>query len=317
MSNFMAVLSMMGSEIPQTIFRCRRRFLGTRRLDGKVVVITGGNAGIGKEAAYQLSLRGPKKIIIGSRNTENNEKAVNEIKSRNPGANITALKLDLSSLKSVREFAKQITESESKVDILVNNAGVPVVSGPAQESVDGYEMQFAGCYLGHFLLSLHLLPLMRKSSDARIINVASVGHLFGQIYLQNINLRNGAYTAGRAHHQAKLAQVLFTREMARRLGGGDSSVKTYAVNPGMINSRREKSIFVRFLKSLLLLGVEMGPQTYLYCALDEALDHESGFYYDNCQRVDRMVSHAVDDKTAYDLWELSADLVKLETQYRI
>jgi NAD(P)-dependent dehydrogenase (short-subunit alcohol dehydrogenase family) len=96
-----------------------------------------------------MNLHFLQKIIIGSRNTENNEKAVNEIKSRNPGANITALKLDLSSLKSVREFAKQITESESKVDILVNNANVPVVVfGPAQETVDGYEMQLGTNYLG-------------------------------------------------------------------------------------------------------------------------------------------------------------------------
>jgi NAD(P)-dependent dehydrogenase (short-subunit alcohol dehydrogenase family) len=127
---------------------------------------------------------------------------------------------------------------------------------------------------------MHLLPLMRKSVSARVINVSTNGHVFGQINLSNINLRNGAYTAISAHLQTKLALVLFAREMATRLGGKDSNVKTYAINPGIVNSRPAGNIVGDFFKALLTLSIEMGPQTYLYCALDEALDNESGFYYE-------------------------------------
>ncbi|CAG2103976.1 unnamed protein product [Medioppia subpectinata] len=157
---------------------------------------------------------------------------------------------------------------------------------------------------------------MRRSPNARIINVSTNGHVFGDIYVENINLRNGAYGALKAHLQTKLALVLFTREMARRLGP-DSNIKVYAINPGMVNSRPGSNIFARIFKALLTLPIDMGPQTYLYCALDELLDNESGFYYDNCRRVQRMHSKAVDDKTGHDLWKLSADLVKLEDKYAI
>ncbi|CAG2121764.1 unnamed protein product, partial [Medioppia subpectinata] len=252
------------------------------------------------------------KIIIGSRNAENNERAIRELMGRNPSANITALRLDLSSLQSVREFAKEIAGTESRVDVLINNAGgLYRFTGSPVETVDGYEQQLVTNYLGHYLLSLHLLPLMRRSPNARIINVSTNGHVFADVNVENINLRNGAYGAMKAHLQTKLAQVLFTREMARRLGP-DSTVKTYAINPGIVNSRPSSNIVERFFKALLTLPIDMGPQTYLYCALDESLDNESGFFYDNCRRVQRMHSKAVDDKTGHDLWQLSADMVKLE-----
>ncbi|CAG2103979.1 unnamed protein product [Medioppia subpectinata] len=314
------IIFILSIKLPQTWFRCRRRFAGGRRLDGQTVIITGANSGIGKELAYQLSLRGPKKIIIGSRNPERNEKAVRDVLARNPSANITALRLDLSSLKSVREFAKAVADTESRVDILVNNAGGPPPEGPdALMTLDGYEHQFVANYLGHFLLSLHLLPLLRRSPDARIINVAETGHIFGNINLDNINLGNGEYGHIKAHCQAKLAVVLSTREMARRVAstGGNNTVKTYCVNPGIVNTRGGKNVVSGWLKVIFMLGIEMGPQTYMHCALDESTANESGHYYDNCRRVDSMHSKTVDDKIGHQLWELSEDMVKLEDQYRL
>ncbi|XP_054153643.1 retinol dehydrogenase 13-like [Oppia nitens] len=302
-------------ELPQTVFRLKRRFHGNRRLDGQIVVITGGSSGIGKETAYQMSLRGPK-IIIGARNMEKADEAIKEINGRNPKANITALKLDLSSLKSVREFARQVAEQETTVDVLINNAGVPLPC-PELRSPDNFELQLASNYLGHYLLTLHLLPLMKRSPNARIINVVTSGYVFGQIFMDNINLDKGAYGSMKAHLQSKLALVLFTRELARRLGGTESTVKTYCLNPGGVNARSTGNVFLDFIKRLFMLNIDMGPQTYLYCALDEQLDKESGRYYDNCSRVDRMASQATDDKLALDLWKLTTDLVQLEDSLKL
>ncbi|CAG2174999.1 unnamed protein product [Oppiella nova] len=121
---------------------------------------------------------------------------------------------------------------------------------------------------------------MRRSVSARVINVSANWHVFSKIRLNNMNLHNGSYTAAKAHLQSKLALVLFTREMANRLGGPHSKVKTYAINPGIVNTRRVDNIVARFLKALIALSIEMGPQTYLYCALAQQLDNESGHYYE-------------------------------------
>ena len=125
--------------------RFRKRCQSSERLDGKVVVITGGNTGIGKETALQLSLRGAQ-VIIGCRDLIKAKNAVKDIKEKNPNANITVWKLDLSSLTSVRKFVKIIGEEVSKIDILINNAGVMMC--PESKTEDGFEMQFGTNHLG-------------------------------------------------------------------------------------------------------------------------------------------------------------------------
>ncbi|CAG2177036.1 unnamed protein product, partial [Oppiella nova] len=159
-----------------------------------------------------------------------------------------------------------------------------------------------------------------KSPNARIINVASIGHMAGKIHLDNINLRNGAYSPFKAYAQSKLANILFTREMARRLGY-KTNIKTYSLHPGAVNTELVRhsnlgSIGDKIMKSIFL-SPEMGSQTSLYCALEDSLDNESGFYYSNCERVDAMVLSASDDKTGEALWELSQDMVQLEPHLRL
>ena len=192
----------------------RKRCLSKTRLDGKVVVITGANTGIGKETALQLSLRGPK-IYIGCRDVKKAEEAIDDIKKANPKANITALTLNLSSLKSVRDFVNELEEKESVIDILINNAGAR--GSTWSQTEDGFETTIQVNYLGHFLLTLLLMPLLKKSTKARVINVSGGVYATSKLHLDNINLE-GIFEYQKAYAQSKLAQILFTREFARRLG---------------------------------------------------------------------------------------------------
>ncbi|XP_054152560.1 retinol dehydrogenase 11-like [Oppia nitens] len=296
----------------------RRKCDSDRRLDGQIVVITGANTGIGKVTALELSKRGAK-IIIGCRDVEKATKAVNDIKTDNPDADIVVHKLDLSSLKSVRMFADEVKQCVDRLDILVNNAGVMMC--PEWKTMDGFELQFGTNHLGHFLLTMHLLPLIKQASTARIITVSSSGHMMGKIHLDNINLRNGAYTSWKAYAQSKLANVLFTRELARRLGGLNSNVKTYCVHPGPVNTdlqrHRDGGPAGRLLLKCIGLTPEMGAQTSLYCALDADLDKQTGCYYANCRKVNNMISTATDDRMAELLWDMSCNLVNLEDNLKI
>ncbi|CAG2100595.1 unnamed protein product [Medioppia subpectinata] len=369
---------MVAYEFGTNVMNMRRKCKSERRLDGKVVVITGANTGIGKETALQLSLRGAK-IYIGCRSLEKAESAIDDMKGVNPSADITALKLDLSSFKSVRQFADKLKARESAVDKLINNAGI--YNCPEWQTADGFEMQFGTNHLGPFLLTQTLLPMLKAAPVARIVNVTSMRYALGMIHFDNINLRNGAYDPNAAYDQSKLAVLLCTRELAKRMGadssvtcyavnpgaiktdlqrhsnypesvmnalfmtpemgaqttlycaleetldnesgfyyelGTESNVKCYALNPGVIKTDLQRhQNYSQTMMNMMFLTPEMGAQTTLYCALDEKLDNESGFYYDNCKREHCVVKQAKDDKVAEQLWDLSCGLVELGDEYRI
>ncbi|XP_054152563.1 retinol dehydrogenase 11-like [Oppia nitens] len=312
--NAKTLVGMAFNDFGTNTLRMRRKCKSERRLDGKVVVITGANSGIGKESALQLSKRGAK-IYIGCRSLDKAQLAINDIKTVNPSADIIALKLDLASLKSIRQFACDLKEREPVIDILINNAGIMMC--PESKTTEGFEMQFGSNYLGPFLLTLLLLPHLRQSTRARVINVSSSYHKVGKIHFDNIMLANGAYDPTDAYTQSKLAQVLATREMARRLGD-DSTVMCYALNPGIVKTELQKYAFSNdIMRNMLFLTPEMGCQTTLYCTLEESLDNESGFYYDNCKREDSFVKHADNMDDAKMLWQLSCELVDIEESYRI
>ena len=246
------------------------------RLDGKVVVITGANTGIGKETALQLSLRGAK-IYIGCRDLTKANQAIEDIKKTNPNADITALALDLTSFKSVRAFGNELKSRESVIDILINNAGV--VMYEEAKTGDGFETDIQVNYLSSFLLTLLLLPLLKKSTKARVVNVSSGAYLLSQLQLDNIN-HDGIFNTRTTYGHSKLAQILFTREMARRLGK-DSNVKVYALHPGVVETDLGRNSPSKTQQApMKRITVELGAQTTLFCALDESLDNESGLYYE-------------------------------------
>ncbi|CAH1401697.1 unnamed protein product [Nezara viridula] len=188
----------------------------TKRLDGKVVIVTGSNTGIGKYTALDLSRRGAE-VIMACRNLEKAKEAEADIRKRVPEAKLKVMHLDLSSLESVRTFSKDFLASYDSLHILINNAGV--MFHPWELSKDGFEMHIATNHLGHFLLTLLLLPLLRKCAPSRIINVSSIGHrLSSSMRYDDFNYER-SYSSIGGYTRSKLANILFTNELARRLKG--------------------------------------------------------------------------------------------------
>ncbi|XP_054158853.1 retinol dehydrogenase 12-like [Oppia nitens] len=266
-----------------------------KSLKGKVVVITGANTGIGKINATLMAKLGAK-VVMACRDMAKAHIAAEDVAKeakQSDDDNVVVMKLDLSSLASVRQFAKELSEKVSQIDILINNAGVMMC--PHWKTDDGFEMQFGTNHLGHFLMTLLLLPLLRRAPAARIINVSSVAHLRGKINFDDIN-SDTKYNKMNAYSQSKLANVLFTRELANKLS--DTRITCYALHPGVIDTDLYRHMdgflgfMTRLFNTITMISADLGAQTTHYCALEESLSGETGRYYKNCGRVDNMVPNA-------------------------
>ena len=285
------------------------------RLDGVTAVITGANAGVGKETARHLYRRGAR-VIMGARSAERGEAAREEIVESvseaadggdgdqgSPGA-LIVLQLDLASLQSVRDFAEEVLSRADKINLLINNAGV--MACPRAETKDGFEMQLGVNHLGHFLLTLLLLDRLIASAPSRIVNLSSLAHTRGKMHFDDLMLERN-YGKWQAYYQSKLANVLFTRELARRLLG--TQVTTYAVHPGVVRTElwRYQGCLDRLMRPFFKTP-EQGAQTTLYCALAPELTTISGRYYADCKEV-RPSARARRDEDAARLWQVSEELV--------
>lgn len=176
------------------------------QLPGKTVIITGANTGIGLETAVDLAKRGAR-VVLSCRDVTKGEAAVTEVKRRSNSNDVVFSKLDLASLKSVREFSERTLEEEPRIDILINNAGVMIP--PYSKTADGFELQFGVNHLGHFLLTNLLLDRIKKSRAGRIVNVSSMAHLHGKINFGDLQSKQ-SYSRTAAYSQSKLANILFT-----------------------------------------------------------------------------------------------------------
>ncbi|RXN04132.1 retinol dehydrogenase 13-like protein [Labeo rohita] len=163
------------------------------RLDGKTVLITGANTGIGKETAVDMAKRGAR-VILACRDMGRANKAAEEVRKRSGNDNVVVKMLDLNSLRSVRALAKDVQKTEDRLNILINNAGIMMC--PHWRTEDGFEMQFGVNHLGHFLLTNLLLDLLKKSAPSRIVNVSSLAHESGKIHFDDINLEKNYETLG-------------------------------------------------------------------------------------------------------------------------
>src|SRR5438445_4266039 len=197
-------------------------------MEGRVCVITGANSGIGKAAALELAGMGATCVIV-ARNQQKGETAMSEITKQTGNDSIELLLADLSSLQSVRELAQQFQAKYPKLHVLINNAGL--FNQRRHVTPDGYEATFAINYLAPFLLTNLLLDELRSSTPSRIVNVSSVGHYNGHINFDDINMEKN-YGGWKAYQQSKLALVLFTRELARKLQG--TGVTVNSVHPGTV-----------------------------------------------------------------------------------
>ena len=204
------------------------------RLDGKTVIITGANSGIGLETAVDMAKRNAR-VILACRSVERGKAALADVKKRSGNDNVVFVQLNLGSLASVRAFAAKILEDEQRIDILINNAGVMMIAERTLTS-DGFEMQFGVNHLGHFLLTNLLLDRIKETPRARIINLSSSvqGYMMaGKFNFDNMNSER-SYAPVAAYCTSKLANVLFTRSLAKCLEG--TGITTNAVDPGIIKT---------------------------------------------------------------------------------
>ncbi|XP_065106765.2 retinol dehydrogenase 11 [Paramisgurnus dabryanus] len=286
----------------------RRRFcMDVKRLDGKTVLITGGNAGIGKETAVALALRGAR-VIIACRDEEKAKKAVREIKARSHNMNVLYMEVDLANMKSIRDFGKAFLQREKRLDILINNAGMPSV---LDWTDDNFSMCFGVNHLGHFLLTNLLLPRLKESSPSRVITLTCSSYKYQKLDFQDLNYNLFPFFT---YCRSKLANIYFTQELARMMEG--KGVTAYAVHPGYVQSNWtcHFSVLYRIVMQVVMfmffVSCETGAQTVVYCAVSDEVVQHNGGYFSDC-RPAPLRTFARDPGVAKKLWEASERLVKL------
>lgn len=275
----------------------------------KIVVITGANSGIGKATAIGLAEKGAQ-IVMLCRNPEKAEKARDEIVTKSGNPKVVTQHLDLADLSSVRVAAKALNASLPRIDVLINNAGG--YFGRRQLSKDGYEYTFAMNHLGHFLLTDLLMDLLMKANGARIINVSSEAQRMGHINFDDLHAEK-KYSGIKAYAQAKLANIIFTKELARRLKGDGITVN--ALHPGVVNTGFGKDavgltkILIVIFKPLML-SARKGAKTSVYLASSDEVTNETGKFWAKCKEK-APIPEADDVNVQHRLWEVSEELVKI------
>lgn len=282
-------------------------------MQNKICLITGANSGIGKETAIALAQKGATVVMI-CRDQTRGETARSEIveKSNNPAVDL--LIADMSSKESIRSVAAEFRSKYDVLHVLVNNAGAAI--GKRQESVDGIEMTFALNHLGYFLLTDLLLDMLQKNAPARIVNVASDTHRHASLNLDDLQL-NKKYGVMKAYSNSKLANVLFTYELDRRLNGGENSgITVNALHPGVVLTNIWGSAIPLLGPIAKLVGrftmrtPEDGAATSIYLASSPEVEGVSGKYFENCQEK-RSSKASCDEDVARRLWKISEEFCVL------
>jgi len=269
----------------------------------RLVLITGSTGGIGKRTAFELAKLGAR-VIVQGRDAAKAERVAKEL-------NAEFLVADLSSMAAVRQLAADVKQRYGKLDVLLNNAGA---MNPSRETtVDGFERTFATNHLAYFLLANLLLPELEKGTKPRIVNVASEAHRRpGDIDFTDLNAERG-YSAFRQYGRSKLANILFTRELARRVQ--PRGITANCLHPGFVASDflSKGGIWgiIKPLAYLFAIDEEQGAKTSVYLASSPEVEGVTGKYFDKC-REKRPNRFAEDDEAAKKLWEISEKLTGLQ-----
>jgi NAD(P)-dependent dehydrogenase (short-subunit alcohol dehydrogenase family) len=267
----------------------------------KIAVVTGGNSGMGKATVAALADQGYTVIML-CRNLERGTIALEELKQATD-RDIELMQCDLGDMENIRTFTDEFKAKYPRIDVLVNNAGV--VSLNRRETVDGLEEQFGVNHIGHFLLTLRLLSCMKEGS--RIVNVASGAHKVGKIHFNNYNLIKG-FNVVTAYGQSKLANVLFTRELAQRVK--DRGITVNCCHPGAVATSMGVDRATGFGKKItgllrpIFLTPEEGAKTAIYLATSQDVSKVTGKYFYKCQKA-KTSKAAKSRKYAKQLIELS------------
>jgi NAD(P)-dependent dehydrogenase (short-subunit alcohol dehydrogenase family) len=277
-------------------------------LAGRTLVVTGATRGIGKATALGLAAMGAR-VAITARDPGRAEAAADEIRAA--GGEVDVFVADLSSQAEVRELADQLLRTLGRIDVLVNNVGG--YWNTRQVTADGLERTFAVNHLAPFLLTTLLLDRLRTSSPARIVTVASKAHSMGRIEFDDLQGER-TYSGARAYNQSKLANVMFTYELARRLRG--TSVTANAVHPGMVSTSfgaEDPSVVQRMIVPMVrpfMKAPERGAVTSIHVASAPDLEGVSGLFFSKSKPTTSS-KLSYDQATAARLWRVSADMVGL------
>ncbi len=283
---------------------------GSADMTGKVVLITGGTSGIGEVTARELANLGAQVILVG-RGRDKGEAICAEINARPGAAPATMMAADLSTQAGVRRFADEFRARHDRLDVLINNAGA--IFARRQETADGIERTFGLNHLAYFLLTGLLLDLLKSGAPSRVVNVASDAHRKARrMNFDDLEAKT-RYQAFPAYCQSKLANILFTRELSRRLEG--SGVTANALHPGFVatNFFSGNGLLgwaMRRAAGLFAIPPERGAETSIYLASSPEVEGVSGLYFDRRKAVEPSKA-ALDDAAARRLWEISERMTGL------
>ena len=276
-------------------------------MKNKVVIITGANRGIGKEAAKEIAKIGAK-VYMACRSLDSANEAKEEIIKETGNNNVFVKHLDLASVDSIMNFAKQFKKEESKLDVLINNAGIS--SGSKKLNDAGVELTFAINVLGHHYLTKLLIDLLEKSSPSRIINVAS--EYAGGLDLNDINYDKRSYGTTAAYKQSKQANRMLTREWAKRVF--DKNISVYSMTPGWVPNTdlfREQSTFNKVvIKTVGAVGgrsVEQGADTIVWLASSDKVEGSNGGFFKDRKELPCQFNNPEEEKKLWDLCERFID----------
>jgi NAD(P)-dependent dehydrogenase (short-subunit alcohol dehydrogenase family) len=275
-----------------------------------VALMTGGNTGIGRVCALELAKSGFR-VFIACRDERKARLVIEECCTLKLSGSIEFISLDLADFKSVRLCVKTYLSKNIPLHLLINNAGV---AGAKGQTAQGFELTMGINHLGHFLLTQELLPILQASAPARIVNLASRAHFYASgIDFDRISEPSRSRFGIKEYCESKLANILFTKELAHKLRG--TGVSVYAVHPGVVASDlwREVNPALRWVMKLFMISNEEGAKTSLYCATSEDVCTESGFYYaaSGQKRPSRV---ARDPTLAAEFWRRSQEWINSQTE---
>ena len=285
-------------------------------MKGKTVVITGGNAGIGKATAIALAKKGAE-IVITSRSEDKAKSAIVEIKSASGSDSVSYVLMDLSSQASVRKAAEELKTKCPKIDVLINNAGCYV--SDFQLNADGIEMQFGTNHIGHFLLTNLILDKVKSAGKARIINLASVAHSSTRVLkLDDINYEKEAYGGWKSYSRSKFCNILFTKELAKQLAG--TGITVNAVHPGGVRTEiaeKDANWYTKLGWNVMkpfFISVEKGAATSIHLASSPEVEGVTGHYWTKSKQV-WSNKPSQDEANWQALWKKSEELVGQEFHF--
>ena len=279
---------------------------------GRVVVITGATSGLGKEATKVLASKDAT-IILAVRNTKKAEGVAKEILKLVPEAKLDIRALELNSLKSIQLFSQEVISNYDRLDILINNAGV--MACPFAKTEDDFEIQMGVNHLGHFALTGHLMPLLRKTNDARIVATSSIAHKQGNINFKDLNWSDRKYKTSQAYCDSKIANLYFAFELVKKLKDQSDAPKVTIAHPGWTTTelQRHASIF-RILNPIFSQKVDQGVLPTLRAAIDP--NASPGDFFGPAGFME-MKGHPIkvkpnkrsrDESKATQLWKISEEM---------